>query len=288
MAFRIEQRGGDFWASPAGGSPFFVGRRVRYAAQIGLCNIVPGAPSPRPAFVARNYAPDIGLWAQVMAPTIACEGGSFTAFNSYDRARFTFGIGQFAAHVPDGPFVGLMRRLLTLAEVQPFFPMLTLRDGRICRTHSTGVMPLESARSTARLMLWMNPRRTAIDGAEVDMAARLIHVTRQYRTARLAQIREMMMAFRRYLRRAAGRLPLDGRPASQCCVLADLMHHGRAGRSLWHHAGAALAARDPLAALLAIGADQWPGRVRQLRRAIMADAALAQIHWQSAHQDFAA
>lgn len=290
MQVEIEQRGLEFWAKAKDEDAFFVGSRVRFGERAGLCNVLPGAPPLPFAYMAGNYAPDFGIWARLIAPTIKAEGGSFLALNSYDRAAFTFGIGQFAAHVPDGDFVCLMRALLRLPEARHYFPELRLIGGRI------GLMPdalsdapprmLEDARSTEALMRWFNPSMAEVDAAEISGAARLLHWTRQHRTARLAQIEQMVAGFRKSLRRADKRLGLHGQPATLCCVIADLIHHGRAGRSLWPATSKALGADDPLDALLAIGSRPWPDRIATLRTALAADPDLATLRWSSKRGDF--
>jgi len=63
-------------------------------------------------------------------PTARCEGQSFITLNTYDRARFTFGFAQFAAHEPDGDFVTWFRDMLGQSEASDYFPDLAVKDGR--------------------------------------------------------------------------------------------------------------------------------------------------------------
>lgn len=279
MDFQIEVRGRDYWAQTGTEEPFFVGRRMRYGTRLGLSNIFGGSPLTQLTYQAENYVPDFGIWAQIIAPTAACEGGSFLALNSYDRAGFTFGITQFAAHVPNGDFVRLLRALLARPEAADYFPMLRLIDGRIHLADTGSVQPLEGLDSTAALMAWLNPSGDAIDAAEIEAAARLIHWTRQSRAVRLAQIAQTIASFTAYLRRAGRTVPMEGRVAAHCCVIADLLHHGRGGRQVWAAIGRALVAADPLDALLAIGGASWPERVDTLRRHIDALADLHRWRW---------
>jgi len=226
-------------------------------------------------YQAENYVPDFGIWAQIIAPTAAYEGGSFLALNSYDRAGFTFGVTQFAAHVPNGDFVRLLRALLARPEAADYFPMLRLIDGQIHLDDTGSVQSLEGPDSTAALMAWLNPSGDAIDAAEIEAAARLIHWTQRARAVRLAQITQTIASFTAYLRRAGRTVPMEGRVAAHCCVIADLLHHGRGGRQVWAAIGRALVSADPLDALLAIGGASWPERVDTLRRHI---AALPDLH----------
>jgi len=286
MEFQIEVRGRDYWAQTGKEEPFFVGRRMRYGTRLGLSNIFGGSPLTPLAYQAENYVPDFGIWAQIIAPTAACEGGSFLALNSYDRAGFTFGVTQFAAHVPNGDFVRLLRVLLARPEAADYFPMLRLINGQIHLAATGSVQPLEGPDSTAALMAWLNPSGDAIEAAEIEAAARLIHWTQRSRAARLAQIAQTIASFTAYLRRAGRKVPMEGRAATHCCILADLLHHGRGGRQVWAAISQALAAADPLDAMLAIGGASWPERVDTLRREIAARPDLSRWRWSVTQSGF--
>lgn len=288
MDFAIEQRGRDYWCSVDGGAPWFVARRVAYQGRIGLSNVFAGSPLKELVFKAANYAPDVGIWAQIIAPTIGCEGGSFLAVNSYDRAAFSFGIGQFAAHVPDGDFVRWLRALLARPEAAGYLPDLGVAGGRVARmAPGNPPEPLESARDTKPLMTYFNPQPDAVDPQEVLIAARLMHWAATSRSARVAQIHQMIASMRASLMRADARGLIDGKSAACCCVIADLLHHGRGGTGAWGYIAEALASADPLSALLEIGASHWPERVETLGAAIRAAPLLAERRWSSARKAFA-
>jgi len=288
MDFAIEQRGRDYWCSVDGGAPWFVARRVAWQGRIGLGNVFAGSPLKELAYKAANYAPDVGFWAHVIAPTIACEGGSFLAVNSYDRAAFTFGIGQFAAHVPDGDFVRWLRALLARPEAAEYMPDLRLAGGRVSRpVPGRPPEPLESASDTKPLMAFFNPHPDAADEQEVLMAARLIHWAATSRSARMAQIHQMIASFRASLMRADARGLIDGKSAACCCVIVDLLHHGRGGAGAWGRVAEALSAADPLSALLEIGATHWSERIKTLGAAIRAEPMLAARRWSSSRKAFA-
>ena len=57
---------------------------------------------------------------------------------------------------------------------------------------------------------------------------------------------------------------LDGRSDVICLAVADVMHQGRGGAEGKTVVRKALAAADPLAALLKIGATRYPQRVKDL------------------------
>lgn len=283
IRFDIIRDGRDYWATADAGPRFFVGRQVRYQGRVGLYNIFPGSPLQRLDFDPKNYTAAFGFWTQFIHPTAGCEGRNFLTLNSYDRAAFTFGFAQFAAHVPDGDFVRWLHVMLAQPEAQTYFPELSL-IGR--RTHLAGVGALESASSTAALMRWLNSSPDKVDDAEVLAAARLIHWTANSRSARLAQIAQMIASFRGYLARADRRGLIDGRPAAHCCVIADLLHHGRGGRAVWSSVATAIASGDAFDRLIDIGGAQWAERKATLRRLILADPQLQGRRWSSAERAF--
>ncbi|MFM5914260.1 MAG: hypothetical protein ACKOPR_05875 [Chakrabartia godavariana] len=283
ISVQIIREGRDYWATADGGPRFFVGRQVTYQGRVGLTNIFPGTPLPRLDYDPQNYAERFGFWAALINPTAGCEGRNFLTLNSYDRAGFSFGFGQFAAHVPNGDFVRWLHAMLALPEAQAYFPDLSIIGGRV---HAAGVGPLEWAGSTSALMAWLNPMPSAVDTAEVLTAARLIHWTATHRPARLAQIAQMIASFRGSIAKADRRGLIEGRTAAQCCVIADLLHHGRGGRTVWASVAKALAAADPLDALIAIGAAQWAERTATLSREILAMPDLHKRRWSRAAGDF--
>lgn len=283
ISFDIIRDGSDYWATADGGPRFFVGRRVAYEGRVGLYNVFPGSPLQKFDYNPKNYLDRFGFWARFIAPTAGCEGRNFLTLNSYDRAAFTFGFGQFAAHVPDGDYVLWLRAMLTLPEAKAYFPDLELAAGRIT-SRSAG--QLETAASTAPLMRYLNPSASAVDNAEVEAAARLIHWTANHRPARLAQIAQMIASFRGYLAQADRRGLIDGRSAAECCVIADLLHHGRGGRVVWTSVAKALSSADPFERLVAIGGNQWAERKATLRRLILADPDMQARRWSSAARDF--
>jgi hypothetical protein len=282
IRFDILRDGRDYWATADGGPRFFVGRRVSYEGRVGLYNVFPGSPLTKVDFDPKNYIGQFGFWVAFINPTAGCEGRNFLTINSYDRAGYTFGFGQFAAHVPDGDFVRWFRAVLALPEAAVHFPELSLVSGRI---HGTAG-PLETASSTAALMAYFNPSQDKVDDAEVLAAARVIYWTANHRPARLAQIAQMIASFRGYMARADRRGLIDGHRAALCCVIADLLHHGRGGHNVWSSVSQALASNDPFEALIAIGGTQWAERKATLRRLILADPQMQARRWSTVAGDF--
>lgn len=134
VLFTVHRNGNDFTCSADGGASFFVGRRVPYKKRIGLYNIFGGSPLEKLIYQAAVFEPRFGFWSLFIEPTAVVEGRNFLTLNTYDRAAFTFGFGQFAAHVPDGDFITYFRAMLSHQEAGDYFPHLGLISGHISKT----------------------------------------------------------------------------------------------------------------------------------------------------------
>jgi len=170
--------------------------------------------------------------------------------NTYDRAKFTWGFGQFAAHVPDGDFILFMRDLLSRPEALDYFPDLDVQNGRIVKILARGVSVLETSASTQPLMDYLNPTLAAVEDDEVVAAAKLIHWATNHEETRAMQVAHMVGVFKGLMARADRRLGLDGRPAELCCIICDILHQGRATFAVMQQA---LLGSNPFATLRAIG-----------------------------------
>ncbi len=162
-------------------------------------------------YVATDFEAVHPFWCDFIEPTAICEGQSFISLNTFDRARFTFGFGQFAAHVPDGDFVRWFRDMLQRPEVEDYFPDLEVQAGRIVKVEEARVVPLEDSDSTEPLQLFLNPTLDDVEDAEVIAAAKLIHWTGHHPDVRLLQVQHMINTARRLVKEADRRLGLDGR-----------------------------------------------------------------------------
>jgi hypothetical protein len=287
ILFKIIRDGGNYSATADRGPAFFVGRRVPYDGNIGLYNVFTGSRTPKINFEPANYANEYGFWVHFLNPTAGCEGRNFMTLNSYDRAAFTFGFGQFAAHVPNGDFVQYFRAMLQKPEAPDYFPGLAVVNNRICKVSGTaGPVPLENDNSTEGLMRYLNPTLGAVEDEEVIAAAKLIHWTQNHRSARLEQVEQMIDTYKSFMRRAQRRGLINGRSAAQCCVIADILHHGRGGGITWTLIGEALGSNDPFNKLIAIGAPRWDERKRTLKRLILADPQMQALHWSDTTGNF--
>lgn len=291
--FDVVRDGRHFSARADNSDTFAIGARVRFRSRssgierFGLSNdagFFGNTEAKKQLYAARDYQDVHGFWAAFIEPTAICEGQSFISLNTYDRARFTFGFGQFAAHVPDGDFIVWFRDMLQRPEVLDYFPNLEVRGGRIVKVEAGRAVQMEDSASTEKLQLYLNPTLDDVEDAEVVAAAKLIHWTTQHPEARLLQVQHMIHTARRLVRECDRRLGLDGLSADLCCIAMDVRHHGRAG---FDDLQRALLAADPFSALLAVGSENEPERCKNLKTALKTRRAdLAQKKWSRANGDF--
>jgi hypothetical protein len=287
--FTIERSGRVFNSRADGGAPFFVGCQTSYRDRSsgddfeGLFN-VPRRELPRLMYKATDFRGMYRFWADFIEPTSKCEGGNFLTLNTYDRARFTWGFGQFGAHVPDGDFVRFFRDMIGRPENPDYFPDLSVKDGRIVKISGGTAVALETATSTAPLMDYLNPTTTAIEDSEVISSAKLIHWTTNVQQARDLQVMHMVGVFKSMMRELDARLALDGRGADICLAVCDIRHQGRAKIPAIQ---TALNSSRPLTNLLGLGSISYPERCATLKSEIAAKGALlTSKKWNRQNGDF--
>ena len=270
IAVEIEKREGPRganWFARVSGEEFLVGADVRYESRRGLM-----LRAPASGYV--KYDPDEwraahGVWADMIAVTSEVEGkGDLCTVNTYDRAGFTFGLMQWAAHTPNDNFVLLMRKLLALPSAPAYFPDLRCQPdgGRIVRQADADAEVLETADSTTALRRYLNPDEGKVDEAEVIAAAKLMHWIRTDAAARTLLINFALEHYRHQVRAIAEKVPLNGKTDVEVLVCADIRHQGR---GTYAQMRSALHAARSVEALLAIGADRYPERITGLREGIL-------------------
>src|SRR5678815_4350896 len=208
LVFDISREGASWFASTQG-QRFYVGNRVPFQGRVGLMNL---RDQSSPIYDPAEYTSTFGHWAHFIAPTVKAESrGHFNCLNTYDRAGFTFGFLQFAAHVADGDFVKYFRALLQLDERTAYFPDLELRDGRIVQPTDNGVVRLETATSTEALKRYLNPSGGEVENREVLSAARFVHWCSHSKAHREVQVKVGVDTVRQKLRTAHNKINLEGR-----------------------------------------------------------------------------
>ena len=253
-----------YYASINGEPRFYVGADVRYGFRRGLMN---SANPYGSRYDPSKYEQEHDFWAYYLHPTITCESrGAFNCINTYDRARFTFGHMQFAAHTPNANFTLLFRELLRLPGASTYFPDLTLHNDRINQIHNDILVPLENNTSTEKLQVYLNPEINEVGEKEVEIAARLMDWC-----TRDPKFIETLVAFsfldqKKKLHWHARKLPLNGLSDKLCLVVLDILHQGRGKYQTIENA---LNKNDPFDALLAIGGGNYRERVATLRNSIL-------------------
>ncbi len=278
MAFKIES-GGDgkdwFATATSGGdtAQFFVGREFIKTSLKYHGLFLPVSRYYGPEFRAEDYQERLDHWGQLLEVTGFCETKNrMNLINTYDRAKFTFGFYQMAAHTPNDNLILLFRRLVDLPNAAEYFPELTLKDGRLHRIGSDGGMTdLEQVFETGpngadQLQLFMNylnPFRFSFDDQEVLQCARVMHWTANDLKFRNLQVDVASEILQKKMSKVYHkRYDLNGRSDIICCIIADIHHQGRASVKVVREA---LKKSDQRDALLKINNAKWKTRNETLR-----------------------
>lgn len=275
-AFELLGPEGKDWRARRRGDAdsFYVARQTANAAKGYFGLFTPGVLAYGPTYSGLEYEGLVGHWAWLLEATGWCESRNrFNLVNTYDRAKFTFGFYQLAAHTPRDNLILLFRALFADPEMAAYFPELKLVDGRVHRVDAaSGATDLEeefSEGGETRLQFFMNylnPNRRQVDPQEILHSARLIHWSNTRKAMRDIQVKVADGILQKKMsQRYQPWFNLDGRSDLICTLVADIMHQGRAGASGKTTVRKALAAADPVEALLAIGAKSYPERVQALR-----------------------
>jgi len=270
LNFNFSETGNSHFAQVIGSSApkFLVGREVGWHGNIGLTNLTTSAGL---VYRPEDYKDDFKFWAYFIAPTVQGESrGSFVCLNTYDRAKFTFGFMQFAAHVPNGDFVKFFKKLLALGNATDYFPKLVLQDNHIYYRNTNGTLTqLENGASTQGLMNYLNPALSAVESQELICSARMIHWAMSDAAHRKIQVEMSINLFKENMKDYAESYNLDGFPDKVCLVVCDIRHQGRA--SSRHIINALNTGGDFERAynrLLQLGLPTYEGRIRTLRAEI--------------------
>jgi len=240
VVFSLRKGEGGWYATAVGDSEFFIGKAVRFGPpksskeRRGLAN--DGYKGYKHYYDPESpEAQALGHWRYLLAPTVVCEsGGMLSCINTYDRAYFTFGCYQFAAHVPGGDFVRWLRALLkNVASAPQYFPDLTLNEkGHISRRIGNELRDLESTENgeTRELMRYFNPSDEAIEEREVLNCARFIHWNENDLDVRKLQLLEAVNTAKEKMIEQGTSRPFKNThhpdPVDFLCVaIIDIIHH---------------------------------------------------------------
>jgi len=222
-----------YYAKLAGSneSRITVGYKTYYQDNYGLFNT---ATDPNLTYNPSDYEDQKGFWAYFIYPTARAESkGSYFCLNTYDRARFTFGFMQYAAHVPNGDFVRFFKSLLKLPDAKDYFPRLNLVNDHIFYTNDAGIaFQLEDDTSTGKLMDYLNPSLSEIENQEVVCSARMVHWAMNDPAHRKVQVDTAIDHYKRNMAEYDRRFNLNNAPAKVCQLICDIRHQGRGNNDM--------------------------------------------------------
>ena len=284
---KISETNGVYTATTTSGFTFKIGRDVGFPTKAptrrGLANLTSGLIADLKtkigAYRVEDYAGMLGQAAYFIAPTLATEsGGLFGAVNSYDRAAFTFGAPQLAAHTPNDNFIEYFRLLLARDWAAAHFPEFSLRDnGKGKTTVHLAVdggyrdmeveEPVQRATSTENqltaFMHWINPEKMKVDANEASFAARMMNLVRLHEEAKLLQLNLFLTLARGKLRWIQKQVPaFNSKDWREALWVMDIRHHGRGGPKT---ISKALSSGNRLEALAAIGKADYAGRIKTVQ-----------------------
>ncbi|WP_027991986.1 peptidoglycan-binding domain-containing protein [Sinorhizobium meliloti] len=254
----------------ADGRKIFIGRKVSYGSNIGLTNIYDLNMMPAGAYDNFDAATDHGSWAHFIWPTAIGESkGYFACVNTYDRARFTIGFSQLAAHTPDENLIVLFRRLLALPDAGRYFPDLVLVNGKVHqKISSTETKNLEkvSDGELKRFMTYFNPDLSIVDNSEVIGAARLIFGMMESELHKNLQIGLTIEIAKTKTKRAVNKgVPIIGNKLRYAMWVFDILHQGRGS---YGKLRTALQSSNPEQALMEFGWPTHEDRIKAVKAAM--------------------
>jgi len=272
-----------WFAKPAGSSKkFFVAYTVPFSdgdgTHKGLAQTKFISELPKLFYDRHEASHDFGLWAHFIWPTVVAEsaGGHHLLVNSYDRARFTFGFYQLAAHTPDDNLILLFRKLIGLPTAQNYFPDLAIESGRLHRVADGHSYSLEEVTTVHRpngkienqlvsFMTYLNPDTTAVGDAEALNTAKLMHWLLSEPDAVKASVSTALDIMRRKVKRLAGAHNLVGKQPELAIWVSDITHQGRGSKDAIKEALTQPTLEDQLDALFEVGAPDYLSRRRTVR-----------------------
>jgi hypothetical protein len=294
--FKLEKEGKQWFATRKGETVrFYIGREVADSAAGYFGLFLKGNEYHGPQYRGDDYAGRFGHFAYLLELSGHCESKNrFNLINTYDRAKFTFGFYQLAAHTPNDNLILLMRDLVGSGIAKNHFPDLKMINGALHQVDADGgTTNLEKSSPTGpggseqlqAFMDYLNPRRKELDREEVLAAARIMHLANTSAEAREVQVERSAKIMERKMARWGTKYHLDGKPDTICAVISDIHHQGRASVA---RVKEALASAKPLDNLIDINAN-YAQRASDLRTIIkqLTDAGhLGQLRYREASNTF--
>lgn len=253
----------------------FAGRVQKYKSRRGLSRISDKLRYDR--FAAGRK---IGAWAHFMWPSVMAESnGYYISINAWDRAHFTWGFYQLAAHTPRDNLILLMRELLTLPAAKRFFPDLTLLGGKVAQITDAGPISLEREQEVqvgdgtemqiVDFMAYLNPSSFRLDEREVVNAAKFATWAGEDEAMRDTTVSVSVAIMKKKIRARAATFNLFGRRPELAIWISDMFHQGRGSVSQAKAALALPTFADQLDALSRIDTTgQHAARLKTVRESV--------------------
>lgn len=281
IAIRSETSGGRtaYFAKIDEGTEFYVSHATTYQSYKGLYQ--PGKKLYGPQYNPRDSISIYGPAAAMVGAIAEGESsGYFNRLNSYDRAEFTFGFFQLAAHTPKDNLILLFRRLAVESDgFRRMFPDLSLREGRLHREVTEGhhlslerEYPRPGHQNEMNLkdfMEYLNPSGASVDKQELEVAAKLVSLANSDLDTNAIQVNLAVEITMGKLRSRYDRwYGLDGESDLVCTAIGDIHHQGRGTKTHVREALKANSVSGKLTALCRIGEASYAERCQTLRNAL--------------------
>jgi hypothetical protein len=219
------------------GETFFAGKVLKYRSRRGLSR-----SSTLLEYDRFDSEQQMGAWAHFIWPTVMAESnGRYISINAWDRAHFTWGFYQLAAHTARDNLILLMRELVQLPSAARYFPDLTLVDGKVARKTASGTISLEREQQVTvgdgietqlpDFMAYLNPSSFRVDEGEVLTAAKFAGWALEDKAMRDATVRVSVAIMKRKIKARAGTFGLIGKRPELAIWISDMFHHGRGSTS---------------------------------------------------------
>jgi hypothetical protein len=269
----------DYFAKLPDVAEYYVARNTKYDSRRGLMQPMNKLNGPR--YTIPDFAAEYETVAGMLGVIAAGESnGCFNRLNTYDRAAFTFGFFQLAAHTPNDNLILLFRRATNEnSAFQTLFPDLKLVDGVLHRDLGTHTVTLEkqyprpghpNEKNLKDLMTYLNADSTSIDDIELSTSARLVHLANSDQPFNHLQVNVAAQITMSKLRSLYSIwYNLNGVSDLICTAIADIHHQGRGTRSEVKNAlSSASTVQGKINALCKVGQADDLERCATLKRAL--------------------
>jgi hypothetical protein len=269
----------DYFAKLPGAAEYYVARSTKYLSNRGLSQ--PATKLNGPQYSSAAFFDEYGSVAGMLGVIAQSESALyFNRLNSYDRAAFTFGFFQLAAHTPNDNLILLFRKAVaTNAEFQRLFADLSLIDGVVHRTVGSHQVSLEKQyprpghpdeKNLKDFMNYLNPDLSGVDATELSAAARIIHLANSDASFNALQVNTAADITMGKIRSAYSNwYSLNQVSDLICTAIADIHHQGRGTKTQVRNAlSSASTVKGKVSALCKIGEGDYPERCASLKSSL--------------------